>query len=102
MYGTPPLHSCNHFILSNNRVCSISRINATMSSSWEPTSCPAASLYKLDVSATGLLYLPPATYWFLARFSYSSTLKMEATCSSETSADFQRTIRNYIPKYTTP
>jgi hypothetical protein len=26
------------------------------------------------------------------------TLKMEATCSSETSVDFQRTIRRYIPE----
>jgi hypothetical protein len=28
--------------------------------------------------------------------TYSSTLKMEATCFSETSFDFQRTIRHYI------
>jgi hypothetical protein len=30
--------------------------------------------------------------------SYSSALKMEATCSSETSVDFQLTIRRYIPE----
>jgi hypothetical protein len=30
---------------------------------------------------------------------YPSTLKMEATCYSETSADFQRTVRRYIPEY---
>jgi hypothetical protein len=29
--------------------------------------------------------------------AYSSTLKMEATCSSETLADFQWTTRCYIP-----
>jgi hypothetical protein len=29
---------------------------------------------------------------------YSSTLKMEATCSIETSVDFQRTARRYIPE----
>jgi hypothetical protein len=28
--------------------------------------------------------------------AYSSTLKMEATCFSETSVDFQRTTRRYI------
>jgi hypothetical protein len=28
--------------------------------------------------------------------AYSSTVKMEATCSSETSVDFQRTTRRYI------
>jgi hypothetical protein len=30
--------------------------------------------------------------------AYSLTLKMEATCFSETSVDFQRTIRHYIPE----
>jgi hypothetical protein len=29
---------------------------------------------------------------------YSSTLKMEATCSSETSVDLQWTTRRYIPE----
>jgi hypothetical protein len=29
--------------------------------------------------------------------AYSSTLKMDAICSSETSVDFQRTARRYIP-----
>jgi hypothetical protein len=33
--------------------------------------------------------------FFLA---YSSTLKMEATYSSETSVDFQRTTERYIPE----
>jgi hypothetical protein len=31
--------------------------------------------------------------------AYSSTLKMEAICSSKTSVDFQRTIRRYIPEH---
>jgi hypothetical protein len=30
--------------------------------------------------------------------AYSSTLNMEATCSSKTSADFQRTTRRYFPE----
>jgi hypothetical protein len=30
-----------------------------------------------------------------------STLKMEAICSSQMSVDFQRTIRRYIPEYST-
>jgi hypothetical protein len=30
--------------------------------------------------------------------AYSSTMKMEATYSSETSVDFQRTKRRYIPE----
>jgi hypothetical protein len=33
--------------------------------------------------------------------AYSSTLKMEAICSSETSIDFQRTARRYIPEDST-
>jgi hypothetical protein len=34
----------------------------------------------------------------LEELTYSSTLKMEATCSSETSVDYQRTTRSYIPE----
>jgi hypothetical protein len=34
-------------------------------------------------------------------FSYSSTQKMEAICSSETLVDFQRTTRHDIPEATT-
>jgi hypothetical protein len=34
----------------------------------------------------------------LYRLTYSSTVKMEAICSSETSVDFQRTTRRYIPE----
>jgi hypothetical protein len=33
--------------------------------------------------------------------AYSSTLKMEAICSSETSVDFQQTTRRYFPKDST-
>jgi hypothetical protein len=38
--------------------------------------------------------------WFLAEF-ISSTLKMEAICSSEASVDTQRTTRRYIPEVDT-
>jgi hypothetical protein len=34
--------------------------------------------------------------------SFSSTLKMEATCSFETSVDFQWTMHNHIPEGRTP
>jgi hypothetical protein len=43
------------------------------------------------------LCLPPALELFSC-LVYSSTLKMEATCSSETSTDFQWTIWCYIPE----
>jgi hypothetical protein len=40
-----------------------------------------------------------ATCFTLAScLAYSSTLKIEATCSSETSVDFQWTTRRYIPE----
>jgi hypothetical protein len=42
------------------------------------------------------LCLLPAWCWCFAWLS--STLNMEATCSSETTVDFQRTTRNYIPE----
>jgi hypothetical protein len=46
-------------------------------------------------TATALL----ATYFTLVScLAYSSTLKMEATCSFETSVDFLRATRRYIPE----
>jgi hypothetical protein len=43
-----------------------------------------------------------ATYFMLVSYlAYSSTLKMEETCSSETSVDFQRATRQYITEYRT-
>jgi hypothetical protein len=46
------------------------------------------------------LSLSPA-FTVVSRLAYSLTLKMDATCSSETSVDFQRTTRRYIPKHRT-
>jgi hypothetical protein len=44
-----------------------------------------------------------AAYFMLVSYlPHSSTLKIEATCSSETSVDFQQTTRRYIPEDTTP
>jgi hypothetical protein len=43
------------------------------------------------------LNFPPA-FTLLSCSTYFSTLKMEATCSSRTSIDFQRTTRRYIPE----
>jgi hypothetical protein len=60
----------------------------------ELTSClPCLS----EISTSRLLCLPPA-FTLVSRFAYSSTLKMEATCPSEISTDFQRTTRRYIPE----
>jgi hypothetical protein len=43
-----------------------------------------------------------ATFFKLVYFlAYSSTLKMEATCSSETSVDFHGTTSSKIPEYGT-
>jgi hypothetical protein len=43
------------------------------------------------------LCLPPA-FTLVSCSAYSSTLKMEAVYYSETSVDFQRTTRRYIPE----
>jgi hypothetical protein len=40
---------------------------------------------------------PPA-FTLVSCSAYSSTLKMETICSSETPVDFQRTTRRYIPE----
>jgi hypothetical protein len=55
-----------------------------------------AVLMKSTIFWDTKLGLSPA--FTLVSYSASSTLKMEATCSSETSADFQRTTRRYIPQ----
>jgi hypothetical protein len=44
--------------------------------------------------------LSPA-FTLVSCLAYSSTLKMEVTCSSETSVDFQLTTRRYIPEFRT-
>jgi hypothetical protein len=47
----------------------------------------------------GIIWTLPAAYFHYASCSaYSSNLKMEETCSSETSVDFQRPTRRYIPE----
>jgi hypothetical protein len=46
-------------------------------------------------SLIGFEGLPPA-FMPVSCLAYSSSLKMEAICSSETSVDFQRTTRRYI------
>jgi hypothetical protein len=43
----------------------------------------------------------PLAFTLVSCSAYSSTLKMEATCSSETSNDFQRITRRYIPEDST-
>jgi hypothetical protein len=43
------------------------------------------------------LYLPLA-FTLVSCLAYSSNHKMEAACSSETSVDFQRISRRYIPE----
>jgi hypothetical protein len=41
--------------------------------------------------------LPPA-FMLISCLAYSSTLKMEVTCSSEMSVEFQQTTGRYIPE----
>jgi hypothetical protein len=50
-----------------------------------------------DFSSVRLFCLPPAYLLALAEI-ISSTLKMEAICSSETSITTQQTTRHYIPE----
>jgi hypothetical protein len=49
------------------------------------------------LSAGGLFCLPPACYLAFAEL-ISSTLKMKAICSSETSAETRRTTLLHIPE----
>jgi hypothetical protein len=53
-----------------------------------------ASIFRVEVNSARNNLL---ARWFLAEL-ISSTLKMEAICSSETSVDTQRTTLRYIPE----
>jgi hypothetical protein len=48
--------------------------------------------------AGGKQRLPATFYTLVSCLAYSSTLNMDATYFSETSVDFQQTIRRYIPE----
>jgi hypothetical protein len=54
-----------------------------------------------EVSVLNSIQMEPdlftTCFMVVSCFSYCSTLKMEATCSFETSVYFQRTTRHYIP-----
>jgi hypothetical protein len=58
--------------------------------------CPPAS-YMTRNFGRRLFCLPPA-FTLVSCSAYSSTQKMEVTCSSETLVGFQRTARRYIPE----
>jgi hypothetical protein len=73
---------------------------------WNTTLCTPLKVnrrfgqtYRLHFQGQGLC-LPPA-FTLVSCSAYSSTLKMEAICSCETSVDFQRNTRRYIPKDST-
>jgi hypothetical protein len=70
---------------------------------WDITSCSPLKVNQ-HFGRTWCLHLQAllATCFKLVSCSaYSWTLKMEATCSSETSVDFQRTTHRYIPEHRT-
>jgi hypothetical protein len=78
---------------------------------WDITPCRPLKVYR-RFGGTYRLYLqgrrisrassgfPPA-FTLVSCSAYSSTLKIEAICSSETSVDFQQTTRRYIPEDST-
>jgi hypothetical protein len=60
---------------------------------------PSDSLHNPKFPVSRLLCFPPA--FMLVSFSAYSTLKMEMIRTSETSVDFQRSTRRYIPEEST-
>jgi hypothetical protein len=61
-------------------------------------SCSFEILLSYAEQSTGALSLPATRFIPVSWLAYSSTLLMVVTYSSETSVDFQRTTRCYIPK----
>jgi hypothetical protein len=66
---------------------------------WDITPC---SLLKVNRRFGGSRAKLGNFFALVSCFVYSSTFKMEAICSSETSVDFKRTTRRYILEDRTP
>jgi hypothetical protein len=65
---------------------------------WDITLCiPSKVNRRFGGTCRKAFYLPHA-FTLVSCSAYSSTLKMEATCSSEMSVSFQRTTWRYIPE----
>jgi hypothetical protein len=78
-------------------ICSV-RTLASLRLFWIKLRCYHTTTFLLNFGRVSHANI--ANSFMLVRcFSYSSTLKMEVTCSSETSVDFQRTTQRYIPEY---
>jgi hypothetical protein len=56
---------------------------------WDIPPCSALKVNRLCLSYA---------FTLVSCWAYSSAIKIEVTCSSETSADFQRTTWRYIPE----
>jgi hypothetical protein len=68
---------------------------------WDITACnPLSGNRRFGGTCRFHLCLPSA-FTLVSCSAYSSTLKMEAIWSSETSVDFQRTTQRYIPEHST-
>jgi hypothetical protein len=89
----PPLHSFTEWLSTmhqNSRSYALN-IEPKRCIFWEITPC---SPYSTDVSEER----DSASFILVSYLVYSSTLKMESACPSETSVEFQRTTRRYIPE----
>jgi hypothetical protein len=63
---------------------------------WDITLCSPLKINR----RFGRIYCLPPVFTLVYCSAYSSTLKMEATCSSRTSADFRQTTQRYVPEDT--
>jgi hypothetical protein len=93
--------SCSCLLLVRWGLCESQWVLAVRSVLRASSSClpfPSCFLYNPKFLVLGF-----ATWFYAGFLAYSSTLKMEATCSSETSLKFQRTSRLYwyIPEHRT-
>jgi hypothetical protein len=68
---------------------------------WDITPCSPFKVNRRFGGTAEQADLPPA-FPLVSCLAYYSTLKMEATCSPETSVDLQRTTRHYISQDETP
>jgi hypothetical protein len=87
-----------HQIMDVNRyIIIINLLDSVVNIRWEPK-WPYRRCRLFFHKFAYFIYEVPTWFMLVSCLTYSATFKMEVTCSSERSVDFQRTTQRYIPE----